>query len=318
MANPPTARRRVAPATIALVLAGLLLVATAAILLFRSGEDAEATGNASANAMADRQAPSMDAMVASLQQRLRQDPDNHEGWFLLGMTFRGGGRFREAEQAFRRAAELAPRNADYAAYLGEVLLLLGGDRPPPEATTLFRRALAIEPGNPQARYYLATIRDVNGDHRGAIDDLIALLREAPANAPWEAQVRGAVASIAQENHIDIAGRLPPPRAPAVPDPSTATAAIPGPSREQMEAARGIPPSQQDQMVRAMVDGLAARLRQNPRDADGWIRLMRSRMVLHDPAAAAEALRAGLAAFPNDAATQTRLRGAARELGVPGA
>ena len=316
MANPPTAPRRIAPATIALVLAGLLLAATIAILLFGSGEGEEAAGNASANATAERQAPSMDAMVASLQQRLRQDPDNHEGWFLLGMTFRGGGRFREAEQAFRRAAELAPRNADYAAYLGEVLLLLGGDRPPPEATTLFRRALAIELGNPQALYYLATIKDVNGDHRGAIDDLIALLRDAPAGAPWEAQVRGAVASIAQQNNIDIAGRLPPSRARA-PAPSPATAAIPGPSREQMEAARGIPPSQQDQMVRAMVDGLAARLRQNPRDADGWIRLMRSRMVLHDPAAAAEALRSGLAAFQGDAATQTRLRGAARELGVPG-
>jgi cytochrome c-type biogenesis protein CcmH len=315
MADLPNPARRVSPATIALALAGLLLAATVAILLFRSGDEEEVA--AGANAMAGPQAPSMEAMVAPLQQRLRQDPDNHEGWFMLGMTYRGGGSFQEAEQAFRRAAELAPRNADYAAYLGEVLLLRGGDRPPPEATTLFRRALAIQPGNAQARYYLATIRDLNGDHRGAVDDLIALLRDAPAGAPWEAQVRGAVGSIAREHRIDIAGRLPPPRAPAAPDPSTASAAIPGPTREQMEAARAIPPGQQDQMVRAMVDGLAARLRQNPRDADGWIRLMRSRMVLQDPPAAAEALRSGLAAFANDAATQTRLRNAARELGVAG-
>jgi cytochrome c-type biogenesis protein CcmH len=119
-------------------------------------------------------------------------------------------------------------------------------------------------------------------------------------------VRGAVASIAREHHIDLTGRLP----------AAATAAIPGPTAEQMAAARAIPPSQQDQMVRAMVDGLAARLRQNPRDADGWIRLMRSRMVLHDPAAATEALRSALAAFAGDAATQARLRSAARELGVP--
>jgi len=69
------------------------------------------------------------------------------------------------------------------------------------------------------------------------------------------------------------------------------------------------------MVRAMVDGLAARLRQNPRDADGWIRLMRSRMVLNDPAAARAALRSGLAAFAGDAAVQARLRDAARELGI---
>ena len=140
-----------------------------------------------------------------------------------------------------------------------------------------------------------------------------LLREAPPGAPWEAQVREAVSAIAQENRIDLAGRLPTPAANG-----TATAAIPGPTREQMESARAIPPGQQDAMVQAMVDRLANRLRQNPRDAEGWIRLMRSRMVLNDPAAAREALRSGLAAFAGDQAIQQRLREAGSELGVPAA
>lgn len=254
----------------------------------------------------------MEEMITGLQERLRQDPDNHEGWFLLGMSYREGRHFAEAEQAFRRAMELAPQNADYTAYLGEALLLRGGDAPPPEAERLFRRALELQPGNPQARYYLATLRDHGGDHQGALDELIALLREAPADAPWEAQVREAATAIAAQNQIDISNRLPPQRAPQ----ANATAAIPGPTREQMEAARTIPPSQQDAMVQGMVERLAARLRQNPRDAEGWIRLMRSRMVLNDPQAASEALRSGLAAFNGDAATQQRLRTAARDLGVP--
>jgi len=278
MADTSTAPRRLSPATIALVVAGLLALTAVGIALARSGGgNQEESGNMSANAMApQQQAGSTDAMAATLRERLRQDPDNDRGWFMLGMSYRESGRFAEAEQAFRRA-------------------------------------LAIEPGNPQARYYLATIKDMGGDHRGAIDDLVALVREAPAGAPWLAQVRDAATTIARDNHIDISGRLPPPAAPRG---STATAAIPGPTPEQMQAARSIPPSQQDQMVRTMVDGLAARLRQNPRDADGWIRLMRSRMVLRDPNAAAEALRAGLAAFEGDAATQARLRAAAGELGVP--
>jgi hypothetical protein len=45
--------------------------------------------------------------------------------------------------------------------------------------------------------------------------------------------------------------------------------------------------------------------------------MRSRMVLNEPQLAAEALRSGLAAFPDDRATQARLREAAQSLGVPG-
>lgn len=315
MAEASTVPRRISPATIALVLAGLLAAAALGYkLVSSSGGSAQEAGDLSANAIApQQQAGSTEAMATALREQLRQDPDNDRGWFMLGMAYRDSGRFPEAAQAFRRASELQPRNASYLAYLAEILLANGHDNPPTEATALFRRALAIEPGNPQARYYLATIKDMGGDHRGAIDDLVALVREAPADAPWLEQVRGAAVAIARDNHIDLDGRLPPPR---VPQGSAATAAIPGPTPQQMQAARSIPPSQQDQMVRAMVEGLAARLRQNPRDAEGWIQLMRSRMVLNDPAAAAQALHAALAAFQNDAATQGRLRNAARELNIP--
>ena len=305
-------RKRPTAATLALIAASLLALVAVAIAIWRS--DAQATlEEPKEKSTAQASAGSVEEMVASLRERLRQDPDNHEGWFMLGMAYRDSGRFTEAEQAFRRAMELAPNNAAYVAYVGEMLLLIGGDSPPPEAERLFRRVMELEPGNPQGRYYLATLRDLGGDHRGAVDDLVALLRDAPPGATWEPQVREAVTAIAQEHGIDLAGRLPPPTSA-----SSATAAIPGPTREQMEAAKGIPPGQQDAMVQAMVDRLASRLRQNPRDAEGWIRLMRSRMVLNDPAAAREALRSGLAAFADDQATRQRLQTAARELGVPAA
>jgi cytochrome c-type biogenesis protein CcmH len=321
MTDPSAPTRRISPATIALALAALLAISAVAVAAYHAGQSsAEPLGNAGAatNAMAGNQGGSVDDMIASLRERLRQNPDNDQGWFLLGLTYRNAGDFEQAAQAFRRASELQPRNADYVAYLGETILLKSGaGHPSPEAATLFRRALQLDSNNAQARYYQATMKDLGGDHRGAIDDLLALLRTAPADAPWASQVRDAVTAIAQQNHIDIAGRLPPPP-PAAMAGSTATAAIPGPTPEQMRAANGIPPSQQDQMVRAMVDGLAARLRQNPRDADGWIRLMRSRLVQHDNAAAQEALRSGLAAFAGDAPTQARLRDAAAQLGIPAA
>jgi len=63
--------------------------------------------------------------------------------------------------------------------------------------------------------------------------------------------------------------------------------------------------------------LAARLVREPRDADGWIQLMRSRMVLKDPAGATAALSSGLAAFDGDPATRQRLKSAAAQLGVDG-
>jgi cytochrome c-type biogenesis protein CcmH len=70
------------------------------------------------------------------------------------------------------------------------------------------------------------------------------------------------------------------------------------------------------MVKGMVDRLANRLKSNPKDADGWMRLMRARMVLGDVDAAQAALRSGLSTYSGDAATQAKLNRAADELGVP--
>lgn len=313
MASSPPPQSRLAPATLALVAAGLLVLVALAVRFWPAGADDSDPGNVSANAAAPQQAGNMEELVAALTQRLREEPDNHALWFQLGLLLRNSGQFLRAEQAFRRAGELAPNNADYLAYRAEILLVMARDRQvPPEAERLLRRVIELDRANPQARFYLATIRDRRGEHEAAIDDLIALLRDAPPGAVWEAQVRAAVTDIAREHNIALGDRVPPAR----PAPPAATAAIPGPTSQQMEAARGIPPGEQDAMVRAMVDRLAARLRQNPRDAEGWIRLMRSRMVLNDPAAARAALASALAAFNGDAATQARLREAAGQLGVP--
>jgi len=302
MAEPP---RRAA--TFALAAAGLIALAAVGIAVARSGDGEEATAPSEGNG---QQEASLEEMIPEVEERLRRDPDNDRGWFSLGLLYREERRFPDAARAFRRASELRPENADYVGYLAETLLLLSRGDPPPEAERLFRRTLELQPGNPQARYYLATIRDRRGDHRGAIDELVALLREAPPAAPWEPQVREAALNIARDNGIDLSGRLPAPR-------QEARSAIPGPTREQLEAAKAIPPSRQDQMARDMVERLAGRLRDNPRNADGWIMLMRSRMTLNEPQAASEALRSGLAAFQGDEATRRRLRTAAQELGVPG-
>ena len=328
MAESAPRHRRPAPATIALILAALVAAGALSYSLFFRESGAAAAGNEAAAANAAAAAPDelarVEQMMARLLQRVRENPDDHEGWYLLGMAYRAMERFGDATQAFRRAMELQPRNADYTAYLAEMVLIgaTGAGRPPPpEAEQLFRRALTLQPGNPQARFYLATIRNERGDHRGAVDDLIALLRDAPAGEVWPQQVRAALVAIAERNNIDLAGRLPAApagsAAPAAHPPSTATAAIPGPTPEQMRAASAMTPSQQDAASRGMVDRLAARLRANPRDANRWIMLMRSRMVLQDRNGAAEALRSALGTFQNDAATQSRLRQAARELGVPG-
>jgi cytochrome c-type biogenesis protein CcmH len=232
-------------------------------------------------------------------------------WRVVGWAYLENGRAAESAAAYRRAAELEPDNGENWSSLGESLQV-ASRTVVPEAADAFRRALKLDPGDPRARYFLAVQKDMSGDHKGAIDDWIAFLKDTPPGAPWEADLRRNIEQTAAKHKIDIAGRIPAPgAAPA------ATAAIPGPSSEQLAAAGSIPPGEQDIMVKQMVERLEGRLKANPRDADGWIRLMRSRMVLGQTDAARRALGAGLAAFEGDSAAQGRLRSAAAALGVPG-
>jgi cytochrome c-type biogenesis protein CcmH len=337
MAQATPSERRLQPATIALAAAALIAVGVLAYTLgVRRGESGTATDtnasvaatNAAAGADPDQQGAvaAAEARVQTLQEALRRDPDNHQAWFELGQLYRQFERFPDAAAAFRRAMELQPNNSSYSNYLGEMLVFTAtrGHQPLTEAERYFRRALELEPGNAMSRFYLATIKNDRGDHRGAVDDLIALLRDPPRGEPLPPQVRDSAVAIAQENHIDISGRLPaaPAASPAVAGGGSgaelATAGIPGPTPDQLRAAGGMTPTQQSDMGRSMVDRLAGRLRQNPRDARGWIMLMRSRMALNEPQLATEALRSAQGAFQNDAATQAQLRQAAQALGVPGA
>ena len=65
----------------------------------------------------------------------------------------------------------------------------------------------------------------------------------------------------------------------------------------------------------MVDGLAQRLESSPRDAEGWIRLMRSRVVLGEKDSAATAFRKALAVFTDDSAAAVKIKSAGTELGL---
>lgn len=231
-------------------------------------------------------------------------------WRVVGWAYAQSGDASASAVAYRKATQIEPDNAENWSSFGEALQT-GSTKVVPEAEAAFRKALSLDATDPRARYFLPVEKDLKGDHKGAVEDWLALLRDTPAGAPWEADLRRTIEQTAQRNNIAVAGRMPAPGSG-----STATAAIPGPTPDQLAAASSIPPSQQDQMVQGMVERLAARLKANPRDADGWIQLMRSRMVLGQKEHAKDALKNGLTAFKDDTATQGQLKSAATQLGVP--
>lgn len=96
---------------------------------------------------------------------------------------------------------------------------------------------------------------------------------------------------------------------APPNPATS------PSPEDVTAATGQTGDQSKEMIRSMVDQLDKRLETTPTDENGWVLLMRSRMILGEVDTAKATLTRAREAFDGDDAAKARLTAAARVLGI---
>jgi cytochrome c-type biogenesis protein CcmH len=134
-----------------------------------------------------------------------------------------------------------------------------------------------------------------------------------------------VTELGQETGIDVSTRLQRPRVAASGGVlgllqqqqagQTAGTIKDGPTAGDVRNAETMPPADRMAMIRGMVESLAARLEQSPRDVEGWIKLIRSRKVLGETEAARQALQRAFAVFDGAPQEQTRLDAAGREAGL---
>lgn len=312
-AKTPATPRSLPFARIALIAAGVIAVIAIGLSLRSAGEQ-----TASAPAATQMPAGDVNSAIAELEAKLKDNPNDAQGWQMLGWALMQTQKFAEAAQAYARATQIDPKKADYWSSLGEARVLAGSGDVPADAKAAFDKAIALDPKDPRARYFIAVAQDIAGDHKGAIDGWLALLADTPAGAPWEADVRRLISEVGAKEKIEVASRLAAIR-PAAPTggAAVATAGIPGPTREQMQAGAQLPKGQQEAMIAGMVDGLEAKLKANPKNESGWIMLMRSRVQLGEESKSTKALQDARAAYADDSAALKRLNEAAAELGIRG-
>lgn len=223
----------------------------------------------------------LEAVVAQLAQRMAEDPADPQGWLLLARSYATLRRYAESAEAYRQAIVRGAGDAETRAAYGEALAAASGGQVTEAALKAFEAALAANPAEPRARFYVGLARAQAGHPEEALALWVKLEAEAPADAPWRAPLAAQIDRAAAALGLDPAtlpGRIPPP--PAAP----AT----GPETEELAAAQTMSPEERETFIRGMVESLAERLRSSPDDLDGWIRLARSRQVLGEPDAARDA------------------------------
>ncbi len=89
----------------------------------------------------------LDTLVERLAARLQTNPDDAQGWALLGRSYAALGRFGESADAYAKAAVRAPRDAQLLVDFADALAMARGQRLEGEPEKLIERALEIAPHN---------------------------------------------------------------------------------------------------------------------------------------------------------------------------
>jgi cytochrome c-type biogenesis protein CcmH len=197
-------------------------------------------------------------LVSQVETHLARNPNDGSGWEVIAPVYMRLDRFDDAVEARRKSLALNGDTAARESDLGEALAAAANGVVTAEAKAAFERAIARDPHETKARYFLGLAAEQDGKSDEAAAIWRSLLADAPAGAPWVEFVREALA-----------------RATGAPVPAA------GPSANDVAAAASMSDDQHRDMVRGMVARLATRLHDDGADVEGWVRLVRAYVVLGD-------------------------------------
>ncbi|WP_425038601.1 c-type cytochrome biogenesis protein CcmI [Primorskyibacter sp. S187A] len=231
-------------------------------------------------------------LASRLRTRLLEDESGGptDGWVLLGQTYFRMGRYGDAALAFARVIDRPEATAGMLTQYAEALIASEDGLVTNRAAVILERAMAMEPRNPAATYYQAQWLDQEGRAEEAQALLADRLGLETSYQPWMDIFVEQINRIAAQSGgapVSVEDFVEQPR---------------GPSQEDMNAAAEMSAEDRSAMIQSMVEGLAARLEDEPDDLDGWLQLGRAYLVLQQPQqarAAYEAAEGLLQALPVD-------------------
>ncbi len=207
--------------------------------------------------------------IDRLEAKIEQSPSDAQGWIDLGRAYADGGRAKDAADSFAKAMALGREEPDLLRQYAHAAILAEGGRVAADAQAALRRVLSADPGDPTARFFLGLAKAQNQDVEGALTDWLTLERQLPPAAP----LRGLLA----ENIEKAARQLgkDPTKLPG----RAARPGASGPTDEDVAAAAQMSPEQRQAFIESMVARLAARMKEEPDDLEGWIRLANAYGIL---------------------------------------
>lgn len=290
----PAPISRANSALIALATAVPLLALSTYLLVGSPGMPGTPAAERAARATLDSPLPNL---VAQVEARLREHPEEGMGWDAIAPIYLRLDRYREAADAFARASRLLGETPRRLLGFAEATVLANNGVVTEPAREAYQKVLQLEPTSLEARFWLALAKEQDGDLAGAAADYRAVLSEAPAGATWRPLVAERL------EHVERGGGR------------KLAAPARGPSAADVAAAAQLPEAERVRMIEGMVERLALRLKENGQDVGGWQQLLRAYTLLGRREKALEALAGARRAFANDKAALGEIDTFAKGLGL---
>ena len=122
------------------------------------------------------------ANVDKLAERLKQNPNDSQGWLMLARSYLMLERYSEAAKAYQRATTLNANDAGLWADYAEALAMANGQNLGGQPTEALNRALQIDPVNQKALDLAGSAAFQAGDYQKAISYWQQLLKQLPAGS----------------------------------------------------------------------------------------------------------------------------------------
>lgn len=137
------------------------------------------------------------AMVEQLAKRLKDQPDDADGWLMMARSQVVLGKHAQAVEAFKQAARLRPDDAGLLADYADALAVAQGRRLDGEPTTLIERALGLNASNPKALALAGTAAFDRHDYAGAVRHWEKLVALESGDDAFTQQIRAGIAEARQ-------------------------------------------------------------------------------------------------------------------------
>ncbi len=138
---------------------------------------------------------SLEEMTAAIEQRLRDDPEDSEGWFMLGRVMMSSQRYSEAVTAFQRSGDLVPDEPGTMFALADALAMQNNGNLLGEPEALVQRGLKLAPRYPNGLWLAGMIAEQRRDYKTAHRYWSLLLAQVADNPASSREIRGLLAKL---------------------------------------------------------------------------------------------------------------------------